>query len=341
MKTLTKHDIRTLLDGNSWFATGGGFPAQRASGIFLSLLKRRPIVVKRLDEFNNQDMLCVASGVGSVKKTSVDITRYAKKAVKWMEQFTGEKMRGVVSGETGLECIAAQIAHDLRTPLVDADMKGGRAAPEPSINMFNLYGKSVTPVVTVNTDGDFAVLHEVTKAQKIEQFLRSFANMAKGTFVLWCARPAGEFKKNLIPGTLSRSMQVGSLLHQQESMESVLKRLHGKTLATGAIKAVGEEGNAGFLIRKVTITQEKDEFLVLIKNENLAVLKNSRPIATCPDLITLIDLQTHLGIHNSNISVGQKVAIVVIPHDNVWRTRRGKALFGPKHFGLPYECITI
>lgn len=341
MNKLDLNSVEDLLRGNSWFATGGGFPSEKARKIFREILNKKSIILKSLDEFTDSDILCVASGVGSIKKTEIDITKHAKKAVRILETTTKVKIKGIVSGETGLECIAATTASQLNLPIVDADMKGGRAAPEPSINMFNLKNIPVTPAVAINTDGDVSILSETSTPQKLETFLRNFANMAAGTFVAWSPKPAKEFKRYLISGTISKSIKLGNLLKKKLTFQSIEKHLHGKILCHGVVKKILDEKNKGFLVRKVIIENNKKTFCLWIKNENLALTIGGKAIITCPDLIILIDPKTNLGMYNNTINIGQSVFVLALAHDKKWHTKRGYEIFGPNHFGFPFELATF
>lgn len=341
MKKLNKDSIENLLSGNSWYATGGGFPASRAREIFIQILKRSRLLLKNLDEFKDDDYLCVGSGVGSVKNTDVDITKESTKGIKILEEITRYKIKGIVCGETGLECLAADTATKLNLPLVDSDMKGGRAAPEPSINMFNLKNQSVLPAVAINTNGDVAILKKVSDLQKIEIFLRNFANMAGGCFVAWNPRKARDYKKYLINGTVSRAINLGKLINYKIGLEEAVGQVKGKIFFEGRISKIEDENSKGFLIRKATLINEKNKAVVLIKNENLVFIVNNKVRLTCPDLITMIDPKTLLGIHNSQLKKGQEVIIIGIPNHIRWHTKRGHEIFGPSHFQLPFKVKRI
>lgn len=337
MKKLYQADIDNLLIGDSWLATGGGFPMEKAKQIFLKILKKGPVFLKNLNEFEDWEYLCVGSGVGSVKHTDTNIIRDSTKAMQILEKITGQKIKGIISGEIGLECLAAETASKLKISLVDTDMKGGRAAPEPSINMFNLKNKSVLPAVAINTDGDISVLKKVKDPQKMEIFLRHFANMAAGTFVAWCPRQAAVFKEYLIPETVSKSIDIGKMIRKGNSTEKILDRLVGKVFFRGLIKKITIEKNEGFLIQKVTIVNNHQKAEIWTRNENLVLAIDNITTVTCPDLITVLDPRTNLGIHNSKLKIGQKVIIIAIPHNKRWHSKRGHKLFGPKHFGFPFS----
>lgn len=342
MKELKKNDINCLLKGNSWFATGGGFPVKKSLKIFEGILKSSPIFLKSLKEFDDDDLLCVASGVGSGKTTNINITKNAPLAVNILQKFVKTQIKGIVSGEIGLECIAADTASKINVPIVDADMKGGRAAPEPSINMFNLARKTVTPAVAINTNGDISILYKISRPQSIEIFLRHFANMASGdTLVVWCPRPAKEFKKLLVDGTISRSILLGNMLRNTRNIKQILEKLSGKIIFEGVIKEIEEEENKGFLIRKISIKNNNDNCQVWIRNENLVVTIDNKPTITCPDLITLLNKNSGLGLHNSDLKVDLEVLVIGLPNNPKWHTRRGYKIFSPKHFSLPFRVVNL
>ncbi|PIQ71319.1 hypothetical protein COW57_04080 [Candidatus Roizmanbacteria bacterium CG17_big_fil_post_rev_8_21_14_2_50_39_7] len=341
MKKLNISDIDKLLLGNSWYATGGGFPIQRARNIFSSILTKKILILRTLDEFKDEDYLCVASGVGSVKHTNVDITKKSTLGIRMLEKMTEHKIKGIVSGEIGLECLAAETATKLSLPLVDTDMKGGRAAPEPPINMFSLNGKSLTPMVAINTDGDITTLEGVSNPSKTEFFLRNFANLASGCFVAWCPRKAIDYKKNLVRGTISRAIRLGELIKAKTNVDEILRTVSGKNIFSGFITSIIEKEMKGFLIRKIKIKNGKDIAQVWVKNENLVVTVDQEVVVTCPDLITLINSKNNIGIHNSNLNINDAVTIIALPHSKKWHSAQGYELFSPKHFNLPFNVKKI
>lgn len=342
MKELKKNDIKCLLAGNSWFATGGGFPVQKSLKIFEGILKSSHIFLKSLNEFDDDDLLCVSSGVGSGKTTDINIAKNASLAVDILQEFIKTRIKGIVSGEIGLECIAADTASKINVPIVDTDMKGGRAAPEPSINMFNLSRKTVTPAVAINTNGDISILYKASRPQNIETFLRHFANMASGdTLVVWCPRPAKEFKKFLVDGTVSRSILLGAMLKNMKNIKQILAKLSGKIIFEGIIREIKQQENKGFLIRKILIENNHDNCQVWIRNENLVATINNKLAVTCPDLITLLSKISGLGLHSSELKVGLEVLVIGLPNNAKWHTRRGYKIFSPKHFSLPFPVVRL
>lgn len=342
MKKLSKNDIEFLLAGNSWFATGGGFPVKKSLKIFEEILNSSHIFLKSLNEFEDDELLCVSSGVGSGKTTNIDIAKNSSLAISIIQKLVKSRICGIVAGETGLECIAANTASKIKVPIVDTDMKGGRAAPEPSINMFNLARRTVTPAIAINTNDDISILYKVSNPQNIETFLRHFANMATGdTLVVWCPRPAREFKKFLIDGTISRSIMLGGMLKRNMNIEKVLTKLSGRIIFEGIIREIKEEKNKGFLIRKILINNSDRSCQIYIKNENLVATINNNPIVTCPDLITILNKDNCLGLHNSELKTGLEVLVIGLPNNAKWHTRRGHKIFSPKHFSLPFPVVRL
>ncbi len=59
-----------------------------------------------------------------------------------------------------------------------------------------------------------------------------------------------------------------------------------------------------------------------------------------PDLIVFL-LENGEPVTNSQLKEGVKVHVVVARAPEVWRTRRGLELFGPKHFGFNYDYVPV
>ena len=64
-------------------------------------------------------------------------------------------------------------------------------------------------------------------------------------------------------------------------------------------------------------------------------------VATCPDLISVIDLASHDGVNNPDFTRGQEVAVLGFRCDPLWRTEAGLAVFSPRYFGYEIDYLPI
>ena len=65
------------------------------------------------------------------------------------------------------------------------------------------------------------------------------------------------------------------------------------------------------------------------------------PDVTCPDLICVFDEATGAVVTNPFATVGARVAVVGMPAPSQWRTAKGIATLGPRHFGFDVEFVAV
>ena len=78
-----------------------------------------------------------------------------------------------------------------------------------------------------------------------------------------------------------------------------------------------------------------------VRNEHLVARVDDRVVATCPDLVTLIDVETGEGIGNPDPAPGQRVVLLGLPCAPVWRTPAGLAVFSPRYFGFDVDYVPV
>jgi DUF917 family protein len=69
--------------------------------------------------------------------------------------------------------------------------------------------------------------------------------------------------------------------------------------------------------------------------------RDGEPDLTAPDLICCFSGETGQPIANPNHEVGRAVTVVGLPAATAWRTERGIAVFGPRHFGFDVDYTTV
>jgi DUF917 family protein len=61
----------------------------------------------------------------------------------------------------------------------------------------------------------------------------------------------------------------------------------------------------------------------------------------CPDLACLIDETTGAPATNPYVTVGSRLAVVAFPSAPQWRTDKGVATLGPRHFGFDIDFVPV
>ncbi|MBT8101780.1 MAG: DUF917 domain-containing protein, partial [Gammaproteobacteria bacterium] len=119
----------------------------------------------------------------------------------------------------------------------------------------------------------------------------------------------------------------------------------GYRLFEGVVRTYDWVDRDGFLVGDVTIDGSgafKDQSLVLdYKNEHLVAKKGGVVLATCPDLITMVDRETNEGIGNPDFEKGQSVVVLAFRAAALWRRPEGLAVFQPRYFGYDVDYVPV
>ena len=116
-------------------------------------------------------------------------------------------------------------------------------------------------------------------------------------------------------------------------------------LITGKVVDV-ERKTAGGFVRGSAIIEgvEHDRGRLVrieFQNENLVALEDGEALATVPDIITLLDRHTAMGIVTEQIRYGQRVVVGVFKSPPQWRSEAGLAVVGPRAFGYEIDYVPV
>ncbi|MFA9289312.1 MAG: DUF917 domain-containing protein [Weeksellaceae bacterium] len=349
MNTTITQDIATdIIAGASIFSTGGGFEytaqLKKLPEIFAADSTLRLISV---DELADTDYICTAYGVGSASNTDVDLSAALTKGFAVMQEITGKTFAGIFAGETNIEALVFETAKSANLPIIDADCTGGRAVPEIQFDNLFVAGRNILPLVAVTLKGDVAVLYETDDPVFIERFVRNIA-VSTGESVAVIDHPmsVADAKQYLTLGIFERSRQMGAIINNaaitvDAKIAKIIKQTQASVLLQGLVSEIDLSSEKGFLEGTITVADGDQNAVLHVKNETLVCTIDSTVRLTAPDLITVLDLETGFGVHNSKIAVGQQVCIIGISASKLWRTDAGVKRFNPQAVGLAFETVLL
>jgi hypothetical protein len=105
------------------------------------------------------------------------------------------------------------------------------------------------------------------------------------------------------------------------------------------------ESKQGYMIGHYEMTGIEDfrgqSFKVWFQNENMISWLNGKPYVTCPDIISVINLETGLPPTNDKIDSGDRLAVLGLRAVEFYRQPAGLKVLGPSYFGfdIPYRPI--
>jgi DUF917 family protein len=260
------------------------------------------------------------------------------------------RIAGVIPGEIGSEVNALWVASTVGISVVDTDMVGGRAVPEEQMDIFGLLGIATTPVAVTNARGAVLLVKAAPDSAILESVYRAFA-IASGGYCYLAGRPLrqAEAVKLLPPGTVSRALRTGRALRQCGSLDQAVSSLadacDSRLLAAGVIVENRRRDEPGFLAGTLHIRGtdafEGQGFQLHYKNEMILLSRGDEYLCSVPDLLSVLDVETWASVHVARVAEGARVVVFGTPALGLWRSERGVALCGPKHFGFAHEFRPI
>ncbi len=230
-------------------------------------------------------------------------------------------------------------------PLIDGDGMG-RAFPELQMVLFTLDGISSTPMAMADDKGNTVVLETIDNAWS-ERLARS-ATVDMGCAAAICLYPhTGEqARQALVPRTMSLAAELGALVRlssQGDTAGEVARSLGGAVLMRGQVSDVSRRTVAGFARGQAVITGLEEyagsQMTLDFQNEHLVATRDGEVVASVPDLICVLDLETGEPITTEAMRYGFRVTVIMLPCHERWRTPEGLALVGPGYFGYDHPYV--
>jgi DUF917 family protein len=330
MKIISKAEINDLLVGSTFYGTGGGGSPQLAKKIYRSLLKNQPFKLKSINKFQPDDLFITTYTVGGLSQKLIKKSIFNQAQLIY-QKYLNKEIAGIIPVEIGplSLALAVNLASKLNLPLVDADFVGGRSTPEVFLETITFFNIPRTPLLVINNQGNYQILNSSKNYFEEETFLRQFAEKSGG-FALVLGYPITQKKaiKSLITKTVSLAIKTGKTLNQKKSV--------GQCIFQGKISKIKSINQGSFTAKLIEIKNNNDIAKLYLKNENLIFWINKKPVLTCPDLIILLDKENK-PIFNLNLKLNQKVSVIGLPAQTLWRSQKGLKLFNPKLFGFNFK----
>ncbi len=322
---ITKKNIDLYLKGSQFLATGGGLPLHIHKQIFDQILtQKNEISPISIGELSDDDYLISAYGVGDPSIIPADFGRVVINAFQKYRKLTQKKIKGIIPGEIGAEGLAFLISQITDIPVVDADLVGGRAAPEIQLDVFSVYDLSITPVLLVAMNGKSIYLEGKFLAQEIEKISRDFfAQNGSSGILIGYGISSKEFFKYAITGTLTYALQIGRFLEKNDIV-GLVNLCGGAILCVTKIQGVDLKSVSGFSRGNIVCT----DGTMFVKNENIVFLDLQERPYTAPDILMFVD-DCGMPIHNTCMEsyVGKYVMLIHVPAAGYWALQKARGLW--------------
>ncbi|MEE4493052.1 DUF917 domain-containing protein [Streptomyces sp. BE230] len=285
--------------------------------------------------------LCVAvtlAGASAALAESLPTGFEPVRAVRAVERVTGRTAHAVVPLNTAAEnaLIALATAARCGLPLVDGD-GCGRVLPLLEQTLFTLAGVRAAPLALATPGGD--VITVESDRSSVEEVVRPLV-MAAGGWAVVAGYPmdGAALAACLVPGTVSRAIEVGSLEGPARYAAWRPRRLcRGRIAALEPSPGLyGPQGAAGAVSlpsRPTSVLVDEDaglrrRFRLEAHNEVLLVLADGAVVASAPDHILLVTGTDGRVLDVERALPGLAVEVVVIEAAPAWHTPAGRVLAG-------------
>jgi len=351
-------DAEMLVAGATIMGTGGGGSSEKGLGLLKETIRSgRKLEVVPLDSLRDDSTIAVPYFVGSVapgeskKKIPVKIKDPIKIAVAQLEEGLGRKIDAFAATELGglNTPIALSIGAQLGLPMVDGDLLG-RAGPELHQCTAHLHNIPMSPSAIVTETGNVVIVKNYGGIDDYEATARHLSVIAgRSAAVVDTPMTLVQARKAVLQGTIDLCHRLGKAVRKarrdsRDPVQAVIQTLGGWKLFQGKVRKFKWKDESGFL-KADLILDGVGEFRgrklkSWIMNEHIMVWLDRKPAVMPPDLMSLLRSNGE-GVTNGQLKVGMELTAVAAKAPKIWRTAKGLELFGPRHFGFPFDYVPV
>jgi len=340
---LNQEKLRQLLIGATFFSTGGGGSLDEGLEVIRDIEELTLLDINEADP----DQLCATAYlVGTVNPPELDELKQKAfynnandlviEAFQYLHKKLDKKIKYIVPVELGgyNTAVSLYLAAKMRLQLIDADLTG-RSAPEIFQTSYFVGNISPSPAGVVTIFGEKIFIEDIHDYKRFDDLLRALVSLCYGSDVGVAnfPVPVAAAKRYLIKNSLTRCIEVGSLLNRGK-IEEAIALVEGKIIFRGQSIEEEYEIRNGFTYGHVLVKNEMGILRLEYMNEILAAFLNDRLTAAVPDLIGAVNINGE-PILNTKFGKGTDVIVFTIPAPDIWQSAGGLSVFGPEHFGYP------
>jgi len=335
MRKIKSQDLEAIALGSTVLGTGGGgdpyigkLMAQNAIETFGEVTMLDP------DEVPDDALIVPIAAFGApvILMEKLFSGREAIAAFEMMEKYYGQKIYATMPAEAG-----------------DADGMG-RAYPRLEMVTFTLYDIPVSPITQADEKGNRSIYHTINNVWGETMVGSTVIPMGCSCFIGCYPMTGKQLKEAAVLGVLTKAEKIGKSIIEAKSksksqLQSVLDSADGTLIFQGKITDVSirTEGrwNKGVCKLKGLGEYANQELILDFQNEFLIAKVGDDVIASVPDLITVLDMDTAEPLTAETLQYGYRLHVIAMPCDDKWKTPAGIELGGPSAFGYDNVYVPI
>jgi hypothetical protein len=327
MRELDLSAVHAAVAGGSVLAAGGGGWVDHGLLVGTTAVQYGTPRLAGLDELDPEAMLATVSAIGAPAAVGWEMRPgdYVR-ALELLMEAVDEPIVGTVTAQNGSSttCNGWVASAVLGTVVVDA-AGDGRAHPTGKMGSFGLAADDDYETVQAVAGGNRAekrYLEVVTRGtvRHTANVLRTASDQSGG--FISCARnplPASFVAQHAAVGAISFALDLGEAIlaaepqGPQRMIEVTAEHLGGRILTTGAVRSRALRTHNAFDIGTIEVLDIELGFV----NEYLTAESGGERLATFPDVLATLSIQTGRIISIANLREGDQVAVLHVPKANV------------------------
>lgn len=351
---LSPQDVRDMALGAAILgAGGGGDPYIGMLMAIQAIEKGKKVELVDPDAVDDHDFIVPVAMMGTPTVLIEKIP--GGDEVIWVlrsiEKYYGKEARYVTQIEAGgvNSMIPIVAAAYTGKPLLNGDGMG-RAFPELQMVTFHLIGVKATPMVLSDERGNSVVLDTIDNfwAEKIARAIT--IKFGGSAYIAIYAMNGKDYRRGAVKYTPSLALELGRTIREAKRrgvnvFDAILDVVKGFMIFRGKIVDVARFNLGGFARGEMTIEgfdeYRNSKMVIRFQNENLVAIKDGEIIASTPDIVSVLDLESARPITTERLRYGLRVAVIGIPCDSKWRTEEGIKTVGPRYFGYDVDYVPI
>jgi DUF917 family protein len=345
-----KIDVETLEDlavGATVLGTGGGGDPYLGKLMARQAIEQHgPVRLVDADDLPAGELVLPVAMMGAPTVLVEKIPNGAEleRVVRAVEGRLSREAAALMSVEAGgiNSTIPIVAAAELGLPLLDADGMG-RAFPEIPQCSMSVRGVSATPMALADEKGNLVLLETVDNSWTERLSRTVTVAMGGSSIIALYPMTVEQAASSVIPKTMSQAVSIGETIRTARSrgLDALFELTSGRLLFRGKVVDVMRrtvEGFARGTAKMEGLGDDAGSSLELeFQNEHLVALCDGAPVASVPDLITVLDADTHVPVTTEGISYGQRVEVIGMPCAPIWREPVALDVVGPGYFGYPFD----
>lgn len=350
LQSINVETLQDLAVGATVLGTGGGGDPYLGKLMARQAIERHgPVEVVRTEDLPAGALVLPVAMMGAPTVLVEKVPNGAElnRVVRAVENRLGREAAALMSVEAGgiNSTIPIVAAAELGLPLLDADGMG-RAFPEIPQCSMSVRGVSATPMALSDEKGNLCLIETVDNAWTERLSRTATVEMGGSSIIALYPMTVEEAATSVIAGTMSQAVGIGETLRMargkgHDALQALLETTRGRLLFRGKVVDVMRRTVQGFArgtARIEGLKADAGSALVLeFQNEHLVALRDGEPVASVPDLITILDADSHAPVTTEGIVYGQRVEVVGMPCAPIWREPEALEVVGPGYFGYPFE----